>query len=93
MANAYANIIENPAEMPEWLTDGLTMLLPKMEERKNPKNYSPITCLPTMSKVFSSTVAERTYLCLSEHQLLLSEQEDVREEAMAAKTNIDTWRM
>lgn len=89
MANAYANIIENPAEMPEWLTDGLTMLLPKMEERKNPKNYSPIT----MSKVLSSTVAERTYLCLSEHQLLLSEQEDVREEAMAAKTNNDTWRM
>lgn len=61
--------------MPEWLTDGLTILLPKTEERKNPKYYSPITCLPTMCKVLSSTVADRTYTFLSEHQLLPSEQE------------------
>ena len=37
MAKAFTNIIENPAEMPEWLTDDLTILLPKTEETKNPK--------------------------------------------------------
>ena len=37
MAREYTKIIENPAEMPEWLTDGLTILLPKTEETKNQK--------------------------------------------------------
>lgn len=87
MAKAYTNIIENPAEIPEWLTYGLTILLTKTEERKNPKKYSPISCLATMSKALSSTVADRTYAFLIEHQLLPAEQEDVREEAMTSKTN------
>ena len=67
MAREYTKIIENPAEMPEWLTDGLTILLPKTEETKNPKNYRPITCLPTMYKVLTSILADRTYTFLSEH--------------------------
>ena len=48
MAKAYTNITENRAEMLEWLTDSLTILLLKTEETKNPKNYRPITRIPTM---------------------------------------------
>ena len=47
---SYKNIIENPEEKPEWLTEGLTYLLPKTKETTNPKNYRPITCLPTIFK-------------------------------------------
>ena len=36
MAKAYTNITENPAEVPEWLVEGLTYLLPKTRENKNP---------------------------------------------------------
>lgn len=72
MAKAFVNTIENPAEMPQWLTDGLTILVSKTEETKKPKNYRPITCLPTMDKVLTSILADRTYTFLSEHQLLPS---------------------
>ena len=48
MSKAYTNIIENPEETPECLTEGLTYLLPKTKETTNPKLYRPITCLPTM---------------------------------------------
>ena len=65
-----SNIIENPEETPEWLTEGLTFLLPKTKETTNPKNYRPITCLPTMYKILTSIIAEGTYTFLTEHQLL-----------------------
>ena len=80
MAKAYTRIIGKPTEMPEWLTGGPTILLPKTEETKNPKNYRPITCLPTMYKVLKSILADRTYAFLSEHQLLPSEQKGCRRE-------------
>ena len=88
MAREYTKIIENPAEMPEWLTDGLTILLPKTEETKNPKNYRPITCLPTMYKVLTSILADRTYTFLSEHQLLPSEQKGCRRESYDCKDQL-----
>ena len=88
MEREYIKIIENPAEMPEWLTDGLTILLPKTEETKNPKNYRPITCLPTMYKVLTSILADRTYTFLSEHQLLSSEQKGCRRESYGCKDQL-----
>ena len=88
MAKAYTRIIEKPAEMPEWLTDGLTILLSKTEETKNPKNYRPITCLPTMYKVLASILADRTYSFLSNHQLLPSEQKGCRGESYGCKDQL-----
>lgn len=38
LANAYTNVIEHPEEMPTWLTEGITYLLPKSEDTKDPKN-------------------------------------------------------
>ena len=71
--------------MPKWLTDGLKILLQKTEETKNRKNYRPITCLPTMYKVLTSILADRTYTFLSEHQLLPSEQKGCRRESYGCK--------
>ena len=89
MAKAYTNITENPAEMPEWLTDGLTILLPKTEtETKNPQNYRPITYLPTMYKVLTSILADRIYTFLSEHQLLPSEQKGCKRESYCCKDQL-----
>jgi hypothetical protein len=50
LALAYNDIVKHPEKCPEWLTRGTTYLLPKSEETRNPKNYRPITCLPTMYK-------------------------------------------
>ena len=88
MAKAYTNITENRAEMLEWLTDSLTILLLKTEETKNPKNYRPITRIPTMYKVLTSILANRTYTFLSAHQLLPSEQKGCKRESNGCKDQL-----
>ena len=48
--------VEQPDEIPEWLTLGRTVLLPKTEELSNEKNYCPITCLNTCYKIFTGII-------------------------------------
>ena len=74
MAKAYIYNNENPTDVPDWIEEGLTYLLLKTEETKNPKNYRPITCLLMMYKILTSIITERTYMFLSECNLLPSEQ-------------------
>ena len=45
--------------MPEWLTAGVTYLIPKNENTGNPKNYRPVTCLPTTYKLIISIISRR----------------------------------
>ena len=48
--------VEQLDEIPEWLTQGHTLLLPKTEELSNEKNYCPITCLNTCYKIFTGMI-------------------------------------
>ena len=48
--------IEQPGEIPAWLTQGRTVLLPKTEELSNEKNYRLITCLNTCYKIFTGII-------------------------------------
>ena len=61
LARNYSNILQKPEECPSWLTDGVTYLLPKSDEITKPKNYRPITCLPTLYKILTTIIADRTY--------------------------------
>jgi hypothetical protein len=45
--------------MPEWLTAGVTFLMPKNDNTKTPKNYRPVTCLPTIYKLLTSVTSRR----------------------------------
>ena len=74
LTTAYNDIVKNPEKSPEWLTRGLTYLLPKNNETKNPKNYRPIACLPTIYKDLTSVITERTYTFLEGNSLLPQEQ-------------------
>ena len=87
-AKAYTKVIEHPEETPEWLTEGIAYLLPKTEETKNPKNYRPIACLPTMYKILTSIIAERTYTFLNEHQLLPSERKGCKRGSYGCKDQL-----
>ena len=55
--------IEQPDEIPEWMTLGRTVLLPKTEDLSNEKNYRPITCLNTFYKIFTGMIKN----CMKEH--------------------------
>jgi hypothetical protein len=61
--------------MPEWLTTGITYLLPKSEDTKEPKNYRPITRLSTMYKTLTGIIARRISSHLEEHNFLPAEEE------------------
>ena len=40
MALNFTNILQNPETAPQWLTEGITYLLPKSQETQNPKKLS-----------------------------------------------------
>jgi hypothetical protein len=42
----------------DWLTTGATILIPKNENTERPKNYRPITCLPTIYETIMSIISK-----------------------------------
>ena len=79
--------IRSPENLPEWIAQGTTYLLPKSENTKEPRNYRPTTCLATMYKLLTSIISERTYTFLEDQQLLPTEQKGVEEDPMDVRTN------
>jgi hypothetical protein len=45
-------------QIPEWLMTRVTILIPKNENTEKPKNYRPITCLPTIYKTITSIISK-----------------------------------
>ena len=39
----------------------LITMIPKSEKRDDPKNYRPITCLPTLYKLLTSIISNKMY--------------------------------
>ena len=48
--------LELPDEIPDWLTHGRTVLLPKTEDLSNEGNYCLITCLNTCYRIFTGMI-------------------------------------
>ena len=48
--------LEKPDEIPDSLTQGRTVLLPKNEDLSNERNHRPITCLNTCCKIFTGVI-------------------------------------
>ena len=71
---AYNKCLESPETCPDWLTNGITYLLSKNDQTNNPKNYRPITCLPTMYKILTSILSGRAYKHLTINNVLPVEQ-------------------
>ena len=62
----FIAIIEEPEKAPDWLTTGVTYLIPKSEDSKEVRNYRPITCLTTMYKTLTGITAKRISTDLEE---------------------------
>ena len=58
IAALFNKLIEED-QMLEWLTAEVTFLVPKIENTENPKNYRPVTCLPTIYKLLTSIISRR----------------------------------
>ena len=56
LLNCFNRWVEQPDEIPQWLAQGRTVLLPKTKELGNEKNYRPLTCLNTCYKIFTGMI-------------------------------------
>ena len=54
----------------EWLTAGVKYLIPKNEYTGNPKNYRPVTRLPTTYKLITSIISRHMQKYIDNENLL-----------------------
>ena len=73
IAAIFNKLIEED-KIPEWLTTGVTFFIPKNENTENPKNYRPVTCLPTMYKLITSVISRRMQKYMDDENLIQKEQ-------------------
>ena len=88
MISVYNEIIKYPINKPEWLTKGITYLLPKSQDTLQPKNYRPITCLPVMYKILTTLMSERIYSHLQSNNILPEEQKGCRKKSRGCKDQL-----
>lgn len=88
LTNAINETIKNPNNAPQWLTTGNTFLLSKGKDTKDPKNYRPITCLPTIFKVLTAAITNRIYSHLIAHKILPDEQKGCRRASRGCKDQL-----
>ena len=69
IAAIFNKLIEED-QIPDWLTAGVTFLIPKNENTENPKNYRPVTCLPTMYKLITSVISRRMQKYMDDENLI-----------------------
>ena len=67
-------IIQEAEKALDWLSTGITYLIPKSGDNKEVRNYRPITCLTTMYKTLTRIIAKRISTHLEEQSFLPAEQ-------------------
>ena len=89
LAKCYTYLLTYPEQMPEFMTYGVTYLLPKTAEpSENPAKYRPITCLPTVYKILTSILTEKIYSHLDNNKLLDEEQKGCRKGSRGCKEQL-----
>jgi hypothetical protein len=67
-------MLPEAVQIPEWLTAGITFLIPKNENTEHPKNYRPVTCLPTTYELLTSIKSRRMQQYMDVENLIPKEQ-------------------
>ena len=56
--------------LPQWLTAGVTLLIPTKENTENQNNYRPVSCLPTTYNLLTSIISRRMQTYMDDNNLL-----------------------
>ncbi|KAI5738482.1 hypothetical protein M8J77_007684 [Diaphorina citri] len=78
-------ILHGEVEMPLWMTQGSTILLPKTNDTKAVKNYRPITCLSGLYKLFTALISKKVYAHLIENNIFPAEQKGCAQKSLGCK--------
>jgi hypothetical protein len=60
--------------IPDFLVQGITCILPKGRDCEDPPKYRPITCFCTVYKIYTACLAEEIYRHLETNKLLAEGQ-------------------
>jgi hypothetical protein len=89
--------IKKPEKIPNWLTTGITYLLPKSGDSKGVRNYRP--CLTVMYKILPGIRDRRISTHLEKRNLLPAEQEgchprskECKDQLMMSKAIYEEWK-
>jgi hypothetical protein len=89
LARQFTNIIQNPNEIPPFLTKGITYLIPKEPSySKSPEKYRPITCLPTIYKILTCCIAEKIYQHVHHNKIMAIQQKGCARNSMGCKEQL-----
>ena len=74
LSTYFSEILHNLETSLEWFTFARTTLAPKTNQATHPSKYLPISCLPTVYKIFSSTIAKAMKEHIDINNLIPEEQ-------------------
>ena len=87
LAHHFNQFMENAGNIPDFLVQGITYLLPRSQDCQDPSKYRPITCLCTIYKIYTARIAGKIYKHLDTNKLLAEEQKEVSKTLRAVKNN------
>lgn len=80
------DIMQNPENAPRFFTQGITYLLPKTQPPSpDPAQYRPITCLPTIYKLFTCIITNKVYKHIEKNHIMATEQKGCQRKAYGCK--------
>lgn len=88
IARNLTNIILGKQNVPNFLTMGITYMLPKTKHTSLPSQYRPITCLPTIYKILTSAIAIKINTHIVKHNIIAEEQKGCRRGHMGCKEQL-----
>ena len=84
----YNLMVQNLDSAPDWLSQGMTTLIPKNDKTDQAKNYRPITCLSLFYKTLMSVIRQRIAGHLVQRNLMAPEQKGCRRGSFGAKDHL-----
>ena len=74
LAHYFNQFTEYAGNIPHFLVQAITYLLPRNGDCQDPSKYRPITCLCTIYKIYTACIFEKIYKHLETNKLLAEEQ-------------------
>jgi hypothetical protein len=80
--------MKDAGNIPDFLVQRITYLLPKSQDCQDPSKYRPITCLCTIYKIYTGCTAEKIYKHLDTNKLLAEEQKGCIKNSQGCKEQL-----
>jgi len=88
LAHHFNQFMEGAENIPDFLVQGITYLLPKSQDSQDPFKYRPITCLCTMYKIYTACIDEKIYKHVDANKLLAEEQKGCIKNSQGCKEQL-----